>query len=163
MEKELKKILDDNKDKRVCVCGVSCSGKTTIMKNFPNSLDLDEIAWLAVPPKIQEVLSGQKKFMTYAKMRENGVIRDWTKEQSKIWETHAYKTANEFKIRPGQPVFSAVPLNHTDLIIYLDISPELLYKRAMKRGRDPEKIRKAKIGLEQVIAEKGLPVINLKF
>jgi len=160
MEKELKKILDDNKGKRICVCGVSCTGKSTMMKRIPNCLDLDEIVWAAMPQEVLENLSGQKLPMTYAQKRKKKIA--WTEEQKKIWYNHGSKIMNEFRILPGQPVFSVHPFNHADLIIYLDITDELLQERVKKRGKNLEDIRSRKVNLEQVIVEKGLPVIKLK-
>ena len=40
---DLKKVLEQNSDKRVCVVGTSCTGKSTYLKYAKNGLDMDEI------------------------------------------------------------------------------------------------------------------------
>ncbi len=40
---DLKKVIDSNKDKRICVVGTSCTGKTTYLDYSKNGLDMDKI------------------------------------------------------------------------------------------------------------------------
>lgn len=39
---KLRKIFDTNKDKRICIVGSSCVGKTTLLKYLPDAIDMDD-------------------------------------------------------------------------------------------------------------------------
>lgn len=43
LETELKKIFDENKDKRICVVGTTCTGKTTLINKLNIGCDMDEL------------------------------------------------------------------------------------------------------------------------
>lgn len=40
---ELKKIFDNNKDKRILVIGTTCTGKSTLIKSLGIGLDMDKV------------------------------------------------------------------------------------------------------------------------
>jgi ABC-type cobalamin/Fe3+-siderophores transport system ATPase subunit len=40
--KELEANLNKHKNERVCVIGTMCCGKTTLLKQIPNCVDMDE-------------------------------------------------------------------------------------------------------------------------
>lgn len=40
---ELNKIFESNKDKRICVIGTSCIGKSTLLKELRNCYDMDDL------------------------------------------------------------------------------------------------------------------------
>ena len=42
---ELKKILERHKQERVCVLGTICCGKTTLLRQIPGCVDLDDVFW----------------------------------------------------------------------------------------------------------------------
>ena len=40
---ELSQIFENNKDKRICVLGTTCTGKTTLINELETGLDMDEL------------------------------------------------------------------------------------------------------------------------
>ena len=162
MIQELRKILDDNKDKRVCVCGVGCSGKSTLVKQLPGAIDLDNIVRANLPKEAATRLSLRKNGKTFAGKEQDKAIRTWTGEMHQEWQKYVWKTVKEFQIKPGRPVFSVIPFAHSDLIVYLDIDTKLLFERAKKRGENPEQVIGWVKWLEGMIADAGLPVIRLR-
>jgi ABC-type phosphate/phosphonate transport system ATPase subunit len=41
---KLKFVLDKNKDKRITVIGTTCTGKTTLLKNIPEGIEISKLA-----------------------------------------------------------------------------------------------------------------------
>ena len=113
---ELKKIFDNNKDKRILVIGTTCTGKSTLIKSLGIGLDMDKVI-----------------FPLLTKEESDFVCQTpWTKE---IGEKMTYLVKTKLKIRTGEPLFGTV-LVDCDLIIYLHISDELLKKRTDLRNVD---------------------------
>ena len=69
----------------------------------------------------------------------------WTPE---IGKTMDKLTRERVKIKPGQPVFGTVIID-CDLIIYLDISDELLLERTKNRNVNFEDAKKMKDSIEK--------------
>ena len=42
MIEQLENILEENKDKRICILGTSCTGKTTLIEYTGMGKDMDE-------------------------------------------------------------------------------------------------------------------------
>ncbi|MCL2338466.1 MAG: hypothetical protein FWC51_00750 [Proteobacteria bacterium] len=158
----LENILKDNKDKRICVCGVPCTGKTTLIKQFPDCLDLDELNYAILPENVRTGLFGQAAAKTTF-IEAEAAVGEWTDEIQTGWQEYIDKTVKEFQVQPGQPIFCIEPFVNCDLIIYLDIDSELLIERAKKRNQIPEFIVGMKQGLKEQIVKTGRPVINLQF
>ena len=128
---ELKKIIDSNNDKRICVVGTSCTGKTTYLDYAHNGLDMDKI--------IFPLLSDEEK--------EYVCQTPWTPE---IGETMDRLVKEKIKIKCGQPVFGTVIID-CDLIVYLDISDELLQERTKSRNVDYQDAKNMKDSIEKDI------------
>ena len=94
---ELKKVIDNNKGKRICVVGTSCTGKTTYLEHTKNGLDMDKI--------IFPLLSDEE--------RKYVCQTPWTPE---IGETMDRLVKERIKIKPEQPVSGTVIID-CDLII----------------------------------------------
>jgi ABC-type phosphate/phosphonate transport system ATPase subunit len=88
---QLKKIFEDNIEKRILVLGTTCSGKTTLLKHFSECLDMDALIWELLPKKIQEQLS----------------TPSWTDEMNKTWRKYVIQAKQIIKIRPAHPLFAA--------------------------------------------------------
>lgn len=43
LENELMNIIDSNKDKRICLVGTTCTGKSTLIKRLGVGSDMDEL------------------------------------------------------------------------------------------------------------------------
>lgn len=114
LELELKSIIDTNKDKRICVVGTTCTGKSTLIKNMGIGADMDKLL-----------------FPLLTKEESDYVCSDpWTEE---IGEFMDNLVRTKLKIVPGMPLFGTVILD-ADLIVYLHINDELLKERTDLRG-----------------------------
>ena len=82
----------------------------------------------------------------------------WTPE---IGETMDRLVKERIKINPGQPVFGIVIID-CDLIIYLDISDELLQERTKSRNVNYQDAKSMKESIEQDLEETSIPVIRIK-
>lgn len=115
-EEEILRILEDNADKRICVIGTTCTGKSTIINNIGVGIDMDsEIFPLLTKEETDYVCSSP-----------------WTEE---IGNKMDELVRERLSIKKGVPMFGTVLLD-CDLIIYLHISDELLKKRCALRGAD---------------------------
>ena len=118
MLEKLKKILDENKDKRICILGTTCTGKTTLINELGYCLDMDE-----------------EIFPLLTKEESDYVCQTpWTEE---IGEYMDKLVREKLSINPGKPIFGTVLLD-CDLIIYLHISDELLFERTKIRNVNAE-------------------------
>ena len=140
--KDLKEVIDSNKDKRICVVGTSCTGKTTYLEYAKTGLDMDEI--------IFPLLSSEEK--------EYVCQTPWTPE---IGETMDRLVKERIQIKPGQPVFGTVIID-CDLIIYLGISDELLQERTKSRNVDYQDAKNMKDSIEKDIEDTTIPVIRIQ-
>ena len=138
---DLKKILEQNTDKKVCVVGTSCTGKSTYLKHAHNGLDMDEI--------IFPLLTEQEK--------EYVCQTPWTEE---IGKTMDRLVRERVKIQAGQPVFGSVIID-CDLIVYLNILDELLRKRATSRGVNYSDAKNMKDNIERDLEKTKIPVISV--
>ena len=136
---ELKNILDNNKDKRICVVGTSCTGKTTYLEYAKNGLDMDKV--------IFPLLSKEEK--------EYVCQTPWTPE---IGQTMDKLVRERIKIQVGQPVFGTVVID-CDLIVYLNISEELLKKRTKSRNVNFYDAKGMQDGIEKELSKTTIPVI----
>lgn len=111
---ELKEIFINNQDKRVCVVGTTCTGKSTIINELKIGKDMDD--------EIFPLLSKEEKDI---------VMSDpWTEEIGVYMDN---LVRNKLKIAPGCPLFGTVILD-CDLLVYLHINDELLKNRCDMRG-----------------------------
>lgn len=136
---DLKKVLEQNSDKRVCVVGTSCTGKSTYLKYAKNGLDMDEI--------IFPLLTKQEK--------EYVCQTPWTEE---IGQTMNRLVRERIKIQPGQPVFGTVIID-CDLVVYLNISDNLLRKRIQSRGVNYNDVKMMKDNIEKELEKVEIPVV----
>ena len=136
---DLKKVLEQNSDKRVCVVGTSCTGKSTYLKYAKNGLDMDEI--------IFPLLTKQEK--------EYVCQTPWTEE---IGQTMNRLVRERIKIQPGQPVFGTVIID-CDLVVYLNISDDLLRKRIQSRGVNYSDVKMMKDNIEKELEKVEIPVV----
>jgi shikimate kinase len=113
IENKLKVIFDKHKNERIFVLGTTCIGKTTLLKQFPESIDMDATAFVNITEEEAEIISRTP----------------WTEE---IGETVDRIVRRNIKVKPGQPVFGTVIVD-CEVVVYLDISDELLAKRCSKR------------------------------
>ena len=139
MIEKLKNILENNKDKRICILGTTCTGKSTLINNLNMGLDMDdEIFPLLTKEETDYVCS-----------------TPWTEE---IGNTMDRLVRERLKITPGVPMLGTV-LVDCDLIVYLHISDELLKERTSMRGVDYEGAKEMQQKIEEEINSSNIPCI----
>ena len=121
-------IFEKHKDERVCVVGTTCCGKSTLLKQIPNCVDMDEALW---PLLTQEEID----FVCQ---------KPWTKEIGDYFDNLIY---TKVKIEKGMPMFGTVILD-SDAIVYLDIADDVLKEHCEKRKVSYEDAQNMKAAIE---------------
>jgi energy-coupling factor transporter ATP-binding protein EcfA2 len=107
-------IFEAHKNERVCVVGTACCGKTTLLKQIPGCVDMDEALF-------SQLTNEESAFLCQT---------PWTVEIGSEFDRLVYA---KVRIQPGSPMFGTVILD-CDAVVYLDISDELLTKHCQKRN-----------------------------
>ena len=139
---ELRQIFIDNKDKRICVLGTTCTGKTTLINESNMGVDMDE----EIFPLLTE--------------EENEYVcqTPWTEE---IGNKMDELVRTRLSIKPGIPMFGTVLLD-CDLIIYLHITDELLLERTKSRNVDFNNAKNMQLKIEEEIKKSSIPTIYIE-
>lgn len=142
MAEEIKNILADNNDKRICVVGTTCTGKSTMLKEIPNAFDMDELI-----------------FPLLTKEENDYVCQSpWTEQVGQYMDK---LVREKIKIEIGKPVFGTVVID-SDLIIYLDIDEELLKERTELRNADYENAFNMNQKIKEELSKINIPIITVK-
>lgn len=142
MIEELQRILEENKDKRICILGTSCTGKTTLIEQTGIGKDMDE-----------------EIFPLLTKEEEEFVCRTpWTKEIGNYMDN---LVKSKLKIEPGIPLLGTVLLD-CDLIVYLHINDELLKERTEKRNVDFINAKNMQESIEEEIKNSNIKTITIE-
>lgn len=124
----LKAIFEKHKNERVYVLATTCCGKTTLIKQIPDCVDMDSIAFTDITEEEAAILNKTP----------------WTSEIGRMVDKLVYRNV---KVQPGHPVFGTVIVD-CDVIIYLDISDELLKQHCQKRNVNFTDAKKMKEAIE---------------
>lgn len=138
----LTRIFDENKDKRICVLGTTCTGKTTLINRLNIGEDMDKLIF---PLLTQE----ESDYVCQT---------PWTEE---IGQKMDEFVRTKLTIKPGTPLFGTVLLP-CDLIIYLHIDDELLLERTILRNVDFENAKNMQNKIEQEIYASNIDTIVLE-
>lgn len=139
---QLKKILRENGDKKITVLGTTCVGKTTLLKNIPEGIEISKLA---------PVLTDDEKDFYY-----NAPMTD--KNEEKRLNLRPRRAL----VKIGQPAFGTGIAKGTELIIYLTISDSLLKKRTQYRDVDFKDAKIMQKFIEKDIKKSKLPVIKIE-
>ena len=139
---ELRQIFIDNKDKRICVLGTTCTGKTTLINESNMGVDMDE--------EIFPLLTEEET--------EYVCQTPWTEE---IGNKMDELVRTRLSIKPGIPMFGTVLLD-CDLIIYLHITDELLLERTKSRNVDFNNAKNMQLKIEEEIKKSNIPTIYIE-
>lgn len=142
MIEQLKNILNENNNKRICILGTSCTGKTTLIEQTGIGKDMDE--------EIFPLLTQEEE--------EYVCKTPWTEE---IGEYMNNLVRTKLKIEPGIPLFGTVLLD-CDLIIYLHINDELLKMRTEKRNVDFINAKNMQKSIEEEIKNSNIKAITIE-
>ncbi len=139
---ELLRIFNENKNKRICVVGTTCTGKSTLINKLSIGEDMDELIFpLLTQEEIDYVCQSP-----------------WTEEIGKKMDE---LVRTKLVIQPGTPLFGTVLLP-CDLIVYLYIDDELLLERTILRDADFENAKNMQRKIEQEIQASNIETIVLK-
>ena len=135
-------IFNENSNKRICVLGTTCTGKTTLINELNIGIDMDkEIFPLLTQQETDYVCS-----------------TPWTEE---IGEKMDELVRTKLSIKSGTPMFGTVLLD-CDLIVYLHISDELLLERTKLRNADFGNAKGMQMKIESEIRNSGIDTITLE-
>ncbi len=139
---ELVQIFNENNDKRICVLGTTCTGKTTLINTTNIGIDMDK-----------------EIFPLLTKEETEYVCRTpWTEEIGKKMDE---LVRTKLSIKPGYPMFGTVLLD-CDLIIYLHISDDLLLERTKLRNTDFSNAKNMQQSIEREIRNSNIPTITIE-
>lgn len=138
---ELMQIFNDNKDKRICVLGTTCTGKSTLITNANIGVDMDK--------EIFPLLTEEET--------EYVCRTPWTEE---IGNKMDELVRAKLSIKPGTPMFGTVLLD-CDLIVYLHIDDELLFERTKLRNADFNNAKNMQQKIEEEIRNSNIPTITI--
>lgn len=135
-------VFNENSNKRICVLGTTCTGKTTLINKLNIGLDMDkEIFPLLTKEETDYVCS-----------------TPWTK---KVGQKMDELVRAKLSINPGIPMFGTVLLD-CDLIVYLHINDELLLERTKLRNVDFENAKNMQTKIEEEIKKSNRETIILE-
>lgn len=138
----LMQVFNENSNKRICVLGTTCTGKTTLINDSKIGLDMDK--------KIFPLLTKEETDYVCS--------TPWTEE---IGEKMDEFVRTKLSIKPGLPMFGTVLLD-CDLIVYLHINDELLLERTKLRNVDFMNAKNMQQKIESEIRNSGLETITLE-
>ncbi len=118
---ELQQIFDQNIDKRICVVGSSCVGKSTLINYLPNAVDMDDLLSGSISKGIGPLLT--KEEIEY-------VTGPWDED---VGNFMINKAKSLITINKGQPVFGTIVFP-SDLIIEIDVPDSVLIERIKDRN-----------------------------
>lgn len=110
----LEEIFERHRSQRICVLGTICCGKTTLLRQISGSVDLDDELW-------PQLTKNEAAFISQ---------KPWSPEIGKYIDQLVYA---KITVKPGHPLFTTIIVD-CDVVIYLDLSDELLAKRCKQRG-----------------------------
>ncbi|MGC6176488.1 hypothetical protein [Lacrimispora sp. 38-1] len=122
----LNTIFEKHKEDRICILATTCCGKSTLHEQIPGTVDMDNELWPQLT-KEEEAYICQKP---------------WTKE---IGDFAGRLVRERVTVKAGYPLFTLILLD-CEVIVYLDISDELLAEHCKKRGaafRDAKNVKDA--------------------
>ena len=139
---ELKQVFNDNKDKRICVLGTTCTGKTTLIEKSNFGVDMDEEIFPLLTPEETEYVCRTP----------------WTEE---IGNKMDELVRTRLSIKPGVPMFGTVLLD-CDLIVYLHITDDLLLERTKSRNVDFNNAKNMQLKIEEEIKKSNIPSVYIE-
>ena len=139
---QLIEIFEENRDKRICVLGTTCTGKTTLIKGTNIGLDMDE--------EIFPLLTEEET--------EYVCRTPWTQE---IGNRMDELVKTKLSIKQGTPMFGTVLLD-CDLIVYLHINDDLLLERTKLRNTDFSNAKNMQQKIEEEIKNSNIPTIYVE-
>lgn len=139
---DLLRIFDENKNKRICVLGTTCTGKSTFISRMNIGEDMDKLIFPLLTQDESDYVCQTP----------------WTEEIGNVMDE---LVLTKLTIKPGIPLFGTVLLP-CDLIVYLHINDELLLERTTLRNVDFDNAKNMQSKIEQEIYASNIETIILE-
>lgn len=140
---KMKKLFADNIEKRVCVVGASCVGKSTLLGYLPEAVDMDDLLFGNRQKGIEPLLTQQEI---------DFVCGPWTPEVGQFMTKKAHEL---IKIEAGHPVFGTIVFP-SDLVIEITVPDNILRERIRRRNTDEKDVFNMKAQIESEIEKSGI-------
>lgn len=143
---KMKKLFADNIEKRICVVGSSCVGKSTLLHFLPEAIDMDDLLFGNKQKGISPLLTQNE--IDY-------VCGVWTQEVGQFMTQKAHEL---IKIEAGHPVFGTIVFP-SDLVIEIAVPDNILRERIRRRNTDEKDVFNMKAQIESEIEKSGIEKI----
>jgi len=140
---EMRKFFALSSEKRICVVGASCVGKTTLLKYLPEAVDMDDLLFGDEQKGISPLLT-QTEF--------DYVCGPWTPE---VGQFMTQKARELIKIEAGHPVFGTIVFP-SDLVIEVTVPDDVLRERIRRRNSDENGVLNMKAQIEAEIEKSDI-------
>ena len=139
-------IFSSNAEKRICVVGASCVGKSTLLGYLPEAVDMDDLLFGNKLKEIEPLLTQQE--IDY-------VCGPWTPEVGHFMTKKAHEL---IKIEAGHPVFGTIVFP-SDLVIEISVPDSILRERIRRRNSNEQDIFNMKSQIKSEIERSGIEKI----
>ena len=146
---KMKKLFADNIEKRICVVGASCVGKSTLLGYLPEAVDMDDLLFGNKQKGIVPLLTQQE--IDY-------VCEPWTPE---VGQFMTRKSHELIKTEAGHPVFGTIVFP-SDLVVEITVPNNILRERIRRRNTDEKDVFNMKAQIESEIEKSGIEKIVLE-
>lgn len=136
-------IFSSNAEKRICVVGASCVGKSTLLGYLPEAVDMDDLLFGNKQKGIVPLLTQQE--IDY-------VCGPWTPEVGQFMTQKAHEL---IKIEAGHPVFGTIVFP-SDLVIEIIVPDNILRERIRRRNSNENDVFNMKAQIESEIEKSGI-------
>ena len=143
---KMKKLFADNIEKRICVVGASCVGKSTLLGYLPEAVDMDDLLFGNKQKGIVPLLT--QKEIDY-------VCGPWTPE---VGQFMTRKSHELIKTEAGHPVFGTIVFP-SDLVVEITVPNNILRERIRRRNTDEKDVFNMKAQIESEIERSGIEKI----
>ena len=140
---KMKKLFVDNIEKRICVVGASCVGKSTLLGYLPEAVDMDDLLFGNKQKGIVPLLT--QKEIDY-------MCGPWTPE---VGQFMTRKSHELIKIETGHPVFGTIVFP-SDLVIEIAVPDNILRERIRRRNSNEGDVFNMKTQIESEIEKSGI-------
>ena len=139
-------IFSSNAEKRICVVGASCVGKSTLLHYLPEAVDMDDLLFGNEQKGIKPLFTQQER---------DYVCGPWTPEVGQFMTKKAHELIN---IEAGHPVFGTIVFP-SDLVIEISVPDAVLRERIRQRNAHEQEVFDMKRHIETEIERSGIETI----
>lgn len=146
---KIKKLFIDNIEKRICVVGSSCVGKSTLLSYLPEAIDMDDLLFGNKQKRINPLLTQEER---------DYVCGPWTSEVGQFMTKKAHEL---IKIEAGHPVFGTIVFP-SDLVVEITVPDNILRERIRRRNTNENDVFNMKAQIESEIEKSGIEKVVIE-